>query len=86
LAKIHNNPKLAEPRMPVILSDEEIEQWLQPIETEADKKIIEELIRAYPAEELEAYTVHKLRGKNALGNLREAAEAFVYQELELELD
>ena len=86
LAKIHNNPKLTEPRMPVILPDAEIEQWLQPIETEADKKIIEELIKAYPPEELEAYTVHKLRGKNALGNVWEAAEGFVYEELELELD
>ncbi len=82
LAKIHNNPKLSEPRMPVILPDAEIEQWLQPIETGADKKIIEELIKAYPPEELEAYTVHKLRGNNALGNVPEAAEEIVYEELE----
>ena len=86
LAKIHNNPKLAEPRMPVILPDTEIEQWLQPLKSEADKKIIEALITAYPAEELEAYTVHKLRGKNALGNVPEATELMVYEELELEVD
>ena len=86
LAKIHNNPKLAEPRMPVILPDTEIEQWLQPIDSEADKKIIENLVRAYPAEDLEAYTVHKLRGKNALGNVPEATEAFEYEELEHEIN
>ncbi len=86
LAKIHNNPKLDEPRMPVILPDVEIEQWLQPIETEADKKIIEELIRAYPAAQLEAYTVHMLRGKNALGNVPESTKEMVYEELELEID
>jgi putative SOS response-associated peptidase YedK len=86
LAKIHNNPKLAEPRMPVILDDTEIEQWLQRIETEADKKIIEEVLRAYPAEELEAYTVHKLRGKNAFGNVPESTVPMVYEELELEID
>jgi len=86
LAKIHNNPKLTEPRMPIILPKAEIEQWLQPIETEADKKIIEQLIQAYPAEELEAHTVHKLRGKNALGNVPEATVPMVYEELEMEID
>ena len=86
LAKIHNNPKLAEPRMPVILPEANIEQWLQPIENEADKINIEELITTYPADELEAYTVHKLRGKNALGNVEEAAKKETYKELQLDLD
>jgi len=85
LARIHNNPKLTEPRMPVILTENAIEQWLQPIENEADKKIIEELITAYPPDDLEAYTVHKLRGKNALGNVPEATEEEVYAELQLNI-
>ena len=86
LAKIHNNPKLAEPRMPVILPDNEIEMWLKPIESKMDKKAIEGLINAYPAEELKAHTVNKLRGKNALGNVREATEAYNYEELVVDID
>lgn len=86
LTRIHNNPKLTEPRMPVILPETEIENWLQPIKNEVDKKIIEALITAYPADELEAYTVHRLRGKNALGNVPQATENFIYEELELDID
>ena len=86
LSKIHNNPKLAEPRMPVILHKANIELWLRPIENDADKKIIESLITAYPADALEAYTVQKLRGKNALGNVPEATQEVIHEELELILD
>ena len=86
LAKIHNNPKLTEPRMPVILPEVKIEQWLQPIKTAADKKVIEELITASLPDELEAHTVHKLRGKNALGNIPEATEAYNYEELLVDFD
>jgi len=86
LAKIHNNPKLKEPRMPVILPESEIENWLHPIKNEADRKLIEELITAYPADKLEAYTVQRLRGKNALGNVPEASEELKYEELVLDID
>jgi putative SOS response-associated peptidase YedK len=86
LAKIHNNPKLTEPRMPVILPDTNVEKWLKPIESEIDKEAIEGLINAYPAEELKAHTVNKLRGKNALGNVREATEAYNYEELIVDFD
>lgn len=83
LSIIHNNPKLREPRMPVILPEDVIEDWLSPLKTEKDKKSTIDLLKAYPACELEAYPVQKLRGKNALGNVPEAAEKVVYPELEL---
>jgi len=86
MAKIHNNPKLAEARMPVILPDNKIEDWLSAIESEADKKRITDLITAYPAEELNAHTVERLRGKAALGNVPEAIEKKIYEELKLEID
>lgn len=86
LAKIHNNPKLKEPRMPLILKEEEIDQWLKPIASEADKKSIESLIRPYPDDDFTAHTVNRLRGKAALGNVPEAAEKMVYKELNLNLD
>ena len=37
LKKIHNNPKLKGPRMPLILSDETADHWLKPINNEKDK-------------------------------------------------
>ena len=82
LGRIHNNPKLAGPRMPLILPHELEDTWLNPIEDELDIKKIQELIKSYPDEELEAYTVPKLRGKEYLGNVPEISEMYEYQELE----
>ncbi|MBK5210261.1 MAG: SOS response-associated peptidase family protein [Flavobacteriaceae bacterium] len=62
LAKIHIKPKLEGPRMPVILSQELEDKWLNPNEDELDMKSVQELIKEYPDEELDAYTVRKLRG------------------------
>jgi len=85
LTKIHNNPKLKEARMPVLLADEDIDTWLQPITGEADKKAITALIKPWEGEELIAYTVRRLRGKEAIGNVPEATEEFHYPELTAEL-
>lgn len=81
LTRIHNNPKLTEPRMPLILSEEEIEQWLAPVKTDTDISRLKKLIKPYRDEELVAHTVRRLRGKNALGNIPESAERFSYEEL-----
>jgi len=81
LTKIHNNPKLEGPRMPLILPQEFEDKWLQPIEDELDVKSIQELIREYPDEELDAYTVRRLRGKEYIGNVERVSEPFEYAEL-----
>ena len=83
LTKIHNNPKLEGPRMPVILPQELEDKWLNPIEDELDVKSIQELIREYPDEELDAYTVRRLRGKEYIGNVKEVSEPFEYEELKI---
>lgn len=44
MARIHNNPKLNEPRMPVILPQELEDKWLNPIKDDLDIKAIQELI------------------------------------------
>jgi len=81
MSKIHNNPKLDGPRMPVILTQENQNDWLKPIHTGADKKAIEALIQPLDEDLLKAYTVGKLKGKAALGNTPEIREETVYPEL-----
>lgn len=81
MSKIHNNPKLAEPRMPLILPKALENNWLEPIIDENDKKLLQELIQPYPDNELRAYTVGKLRGKDAVGNVKEVSNEVEYSAL-----
>lgn len=81
MAKIHNNPKLEGPRMPVILPSEMEDQWLNPVHDDLDKQQIEALITAFPENELQAYTVGRLRGKEYRGNIPEISKEVVYEEL-----
>ena len=82
LAKVHNNPKIKGPRMPLILPEELTDKWLEPVNDELDIQAIQQLIQSYPAEALEAYTVHRLRGKEYPGNIPEINEPVRYSELE----
>ena len=81
LGKIHNNPKLKEPRMPLILPTEIEDKWLLPINDELDQKAIEGLILAYPSDQLQAYPVNRLRGKEYMGNVEEISQPYEYEEL-----
>lgn len=81
LAKIHNNPKLKGPRMPLILPESLADKWLMNIEEELDIKLIQELIMSYPQEALDAHTVHRLRGKEYIGNVAHINEKVAYPEL-----
>ena len=83
MTKIHNNPKLKRPRMPVILSEDKEDHWLKPIDNELDKKAIQNLIHQFPDNKLAAHTVTKLRGKNYPGNIEGISDEVVYDELEL---
>jgi putative SOS response-associated peptidase YedK len=85
MAKIHNNPKLEGPRMPFILSKEEQDKWLAPCKNEEDKQALQSLLKPFPAEELTAHTVKKLKGKLATGNVPEAQQPYVYHELPADL-
>lgn len=85
LGRIHNNPKLPEARMPVILAEADIDTWLKPISNDDDLAAVKALIRPWQGEELTAYTVRRLRGKEALGNVPEANREFNYPELAEEL-
>lgn len=81
MAKIHNNPTLPEPRMPVILPEDMEDDWLKPCHEDTDKAMLLDLVHPFPQEELTAFTVRRLRGKEAVGNVPEAVEPFLYDEL-----
>lgn len=81
LSKIHNNPKLKAPRMPLILEDSSAEDWLQDIESTSEADI-KSLIKKYPTEALKAHTVSKLRGKAYKGNVEDIANEVLYAELD----
>lgn len=81
LSRIHNNPKMKGPRMPLVLPKDIEEHWLDPVNSSHDIKAIKDLVQAYPADEMEAYPVGRLRGKHALGNLPEVMERVDYHEI-----
>lgn len=81
MARIHNNPRIEGPRMPLILPGELEDAWLVKVEDEVDIKALEELIRPYPGEELQAHTVARLRGKEYMGNVAAITEEVEYPEL-----
>ncbi|MEM7186601.1 MAG: SOS response-associated peptidase [Bacteroidota bacterium] len=81
MAKVHNNPKLKEPRMPLILPSEMEDRWLETTGEELDIERAEALIQSYPAAALQVHTVRRLRGKEYPGNVEEISEPFVYPEL-----
>lgn len=83
MARIHNNPKLQGPRMPVILAPEEEALWLAPLAGEADVASLRQLVRPYPAGAMEAHPVRPLLGKEGIGNDPRASEPFAYPELQL---
>ena len=81
MARIHNNPKMQGPRMPVILPEELEDKWLVPVKDDLDIKSLEDLLLPYPESELEAYTVDRLRGKEYKGNVEGISSRVPYPEL-----
>lgn len=83
MADIHNNPKLKEPRMPLILPKDKQDDWLKEVIDEADIVQIQELIKPLDEIEMSAHTVAPLKGKQSFGNTPQASEPKRYAELEV---
>lgn len=81
MARIHNNPKLEGPRMPVILPDELADNWIDPSRSQ---KELNELLLPFPDDLLQAHTVNRIAGKESKGNVPEAEIEFFYPDLKLE--
>lgn len=82
MAKIHNNPKLEGPRMPVILPDELVDEWINPSRSQ---KELTDLLLPFPDEYLHTHTVYRIAGKESKGNVPEVEEEFIYPDLKLEV-
>ena len=77
MAKIHNNPKLKEPRMPIILNTEDEDFWLHEINSYKDIQKINTASNTI----LDAHTVQVLSGKNYMGNIEAVSNFYEYPEL-----
>ena len=78
MSDIHNNPKLSEPRMPLILDHENEEDWLQGALSENEIEKFKKLIKPASDHVLEAHTVGRLSGKNFKGNNESVTEEVNY--------
>ncbi len=81
MSKIHNNPNMAGPRMPVILDKADFDQWFNGKVNSKQDNEIADLFRSYNDKNLEAFTVNKIRGKGIDSNSLQASEPFIYKEL-----
>ncbi len=82
MQRIHNNPKASiGPRMPLIIPKQFDNDWLLPTKEPVDKAIVENVILPYDDDEMDAYTVPRLKGKLAVGNTPKALERYTYDEL-----
>lgn len=82
MAKIHNNPKLKEARMPVILEEKSEHLWLSGIaDSQEEQNRLLSLCQPASPSHLQAYTVTRLRGSAYPGNIPEINKPVNYPEL-----
>ncbi len=81
MGKIHNNPQMAEGRMPVILDKEDFDQWFNGKVSNKQDNEIADLFKAYNEQQLTAYPVAKIRGKDAQANHEKITTPYTYKEL-----
>ena len=77
MSVIHNNPKLPEPRMPMILDESMEDEWLNL----SGESVLKHLAASFPDEKMDAHTVQRLKGAAAVGNVEAASDKFLYPEL-----
>lgn len=78
---IHNNPKIKEPRRPVILTEDSVNLWIDPAVVEFTKDDILPFLAPYPNAKLKAYTVPKLTGDFGVSNTPAATMEYIYPEI-----
>lgn len=80
MAKIHNNPKLKEARMPLILPEELEEEWLTEISDKVSEDQVKALIHAFDENLMQAWPVKPIRGKKNKSQSKNIIEKHEYGE------
>ena len=78
MTRIHNNPDREGPRMPVILDENNANDWLNP---KFNVNSVKPFLEPYADHLLKAYTTRPLTGKNVIKNSPEASDEIQYAEL-----
>ncbi|MDX9750409.1 MAG: SOS response-associated peptidase [Flavobacteriales bacterium] len=78
MRRIHNNPRAAGPRMPVVLAPDDEQRWLDP---QQGPDALADLLRPCPVEWLAAHPVAPLLGARGSGNSPAASRPYEYPEL-----
>ena len=80
MTRLHNNPKKNESRIPVILEESNILEWLQIINEQEEDELIQSIMALCISNEdhLTFHTVRKLVGKDSYGHTELASEPFEY--------
>ncbi|PQJ16733.1 SOS response-associated peptidase [Aureicoccus marinus] len=86
MAKIHNNPKMKEARMPVFLEEDQADNWLRECEEELLEDFLSNIVQPSPEGVLKAHPTHRLRGKEYKGNTSAILEDATYPELLFDTD
>lgn len=81
MRRIHNKPGSEGPRMPLILADGEEEHWLAPLHSTNEEAALKALIKPFPEDAMQAWSVRPLLGKEGMGNQPGASEACEWPEL-----
>ncbi|PXY02878.1 SOS response-associated peptidase [Marinifilum breve] len=79
MTEIHNNPKLKEARMPLILTNDNSESWINAFPNSKGMDEIKSIIKPSQVN-LIAHTVRPLRGKHSVENSPKASEEFHYND------
>lgn len=82
MAAIHNNPRASGPRMPVIFTKDEAVKWMIETEGMYPKEQHQQQLIPFNENEMKAFTVTKLIGKDGAGNTVAAQKPFRYDDLE----
>ncbi len=83
MARIHNNPKIKEPRMPVIIPPDLHEEWISiPAQTKEEKELVKQLLVPFDEKQMEFYPVPQLIGKKGVGNTESSREKINYDVLQ----
>lgn len=81
MKEIHNNPKAEESRMPVVLDESKVEQWIDPTHEEFTENDVKTFLEPIQDNQLKAHTVPRLIGKAGVGNTEDARKEWHYPEL-----